>query len=123
MEDPAGSISFHQESHLKGRSGNEDYVGMCHPCQAGLAPTDGCFSPWAVRLSCLFQNQFTSFSTLVSFSAEVRKANIWGSKGELAGPRAGGRLAPGGRRGPRGWTALQAGPGPQRGHLLPTLPL
>lgn len=38
MEDPAGSISFHQESHLKRRSGNEDGVGMCHPCQAGLGP-------------------------------------------------------------------------------------
>lgn len=48
------------------------------------------------------------------------RLNIWGLKGELAGPRAGGRLASGGRRGPHGRTALQAGPGPQRGHLLLT---
>lgn len=116
MEDSAGSISFHQESHVKGRSGNEDGVGMCHPCQVGLGPTDGCFSLWAVRLSCLFQSQFASFSTLVSFSVEVRKAKYLGLEGRIGWSKGWGKAGSWGKAraawldSPPGWPRPAEGP-------------
>lgn len=70
--------------------GSEDSVGAWCPCWAGPGLTDGFLSPWAILLSCLFQNRFCRFWDSVSFSAEARKANHQGLKGELAGPRAGG---------------------------------
>lgn len=108
---PIGSISFYQENHLKRRSVRKWGRGESwYPCQAGPGVTDGCFPPRLILLSCLFQNRFAAFKT-VPLSAVVRKANIWGLKGELAGPRAGGR------RGRDAWAAHQTGPGSQRGHL------
>lgn len=55
--------------------------------------------------SCLFQNLILQ----VSLSAEVMEANHQSLKGELAGPRAGGRPAPGEGRGQEAQADPQAG--------------
>lgn len=41
----------------EGTSGNEDGGESWCPCQAGPGVTDGCFPPWVILLSCLFQNR------------------------------------------------------------------
>lgn len=93
-------------------------MGTGCPCQAGLGLAGGCF-PLGHFASLTFPESIFKFQDFVPISAEVRQANIWGLKGELAGPRVGGRLTlkTGCLEGPP-----QAGPAPpHRGHLLLTL--
>lgn len=101
--------------------GNEDSVGAWTHARWGrsdwwLPPSVGHFAflPFP-------ESVFPSFET-VCLSAEARKANHQGLKGELADPRAGGGPAPpGGGWGQEAWMDRQAGPDPHRGCLLPVL--
>lgn len=87
---------FYQESHLRGVVRTRGQRGDLVPA-SGRARSDsrlllftGCFAFLP------FQNRFCKFQDSVPLSADVRKANIWGLKGGVAGPGAGGRPILGG---------------------------
>lgn len=96
--------------------GNEDSVGTWLVPGSSRARSNWCLPPSGGHFAFL---PFPELTSQVSLSAEVKEAKNQSLKGELAGPKAGGRLARGEGRGQEAQVDPQAGLDLHGGWLLP----